>query len=229
METARKIVNSSNGVLVIFDLDGTLFQARQVTIPAVQETFAANGLPIPDADAIGAYIGRPAKEYHDWLAAYCSPDRVHEIIAETDRRELELIGTAGRLFPGVPEMLASLQGSGFHLAMSSNAPEDYFAETLDTQNLRRFFQPALCRGTRFSSKTEIVKTILREAQGRAFAVVGDRHDDIESARAFGGFAVAVTYGFGTPDELAGADALVDSPAAVIEALKTLLPNSNAAR
>ncbi len=215
-------MQTSNNKLVIFDLDGTLFQARRVTIPAVQETFAANGLPVPDAEEIGAYIGRPAAEYHAWLAGFCDRDRVHAIVAETDRRELELIGEAGCLFPGVREMLTELRDSGFRLAMSSNAPEDYFEETLTTQDLKDYFSPALCRGTRFASKVEIVRTILELTPADRFAVVGDRNDDIESARAFGGRAVAVTYGFGTRDELAGADAFVDTPEEIVGAVGSLL-------
>jgi phosphoglycolate phosphatase-like HAD superfamily hydrolase len=213
---------AGNCALVIFDLDGTLFQTQRVTIPAVQQTFASNGLPAPDADEIGSYIGRPPREYYEWLAKYCSPKQSDRIIAETDRRELELVGEVGCLFPGVPEMLADLRASGFHLAMSSNAPDSYFEIVLDTQNLRSWFDPAYCRGARFSSKNEIVGTILRERPARSFAVVGDRNDDIESAHAHGGFAVAVTYGFGTKKELADADKVVDSPGAIADAVKSLL-------
>jgi phosphoglycolate phosphatase-like HAD superfamily hydrolase len=218
-----------NHALVIFDLDGTLFQTRRVTIPAVQQTFAAYGLPVPHEDEIGSYIGRPTREYHEWLAGYCSSERVDAIIAETDRRELELIGEAGQLFPGVPEMLEELRASGFRLAMSSNAPDDYFAEVLDTQKLRGLFNPAYCRGTRFSSKGEIVSTILQEEPASLFAVVGDRSDDIESARAYGGFTVAVSYGFGTTRELAGADIVVDSANAITDAVKSLLLGTDITR
>ncbi len=45
-------------------------------------------------------------------------------------------------------------------------------------------------------------------------MVGDRHVDMEAARAHGLRAVGVTWGFGTAEELraAGADVLVDTPA-----------------
>lgn len=208
--------------LVIFDLDGTLFDARRVTIPAVQQTLAAHGLAVPGDDEIGSYIGRPAQEYHDWLAGLCSPGQVDGIIAETDKREFALVSSAGKPFPRVIDTLTALRKMGCALAMSSNAPEDYFAEVLDTQGLRPFFQPALCRGTRFSSKTEMVDAILCEISVRPFVVVGDRHDDIESARAHEGYAVAVSYGFGVPSELAGADAVVDNPAGIPAAVAGLV-------
>jgi len=215
--------------LVIFDLDGTLFQTRRVTIPAIQQTLAANGLPVPHEDEIGSYIGRPPREYYGWLAGFCPPGRVQSMIAEMDRRELELVGEAGRLFPGVLEMLEDLRASGMQLAMSSNAPNDYFAKVLDTLNLRVLFRPAYCCGTRFSCKDEIVGAILRERPARSFAVVGDRADDIQSARAHGGFAVAVSYGFGKREDLAAADVIVDSAGAIADAVKALLVETNSSR
>ena len=36
--------------LLIFDLDGTLFQAHKVTVPATQRSFQDQGLPAPPAD-----------------------------------------------------------------------------------------------------------------------------------------------------------------------------------
>lgn len=215
-------MHETNGKLVVFDLDGTLFQAQRVTIPAVQETFAANGLHVPGADEIGAFIGRPAAEYHQWLAGFCSPEMVHDIVSQTDRRELELIGEAGCLFPGVLEMLTALERHGYRLAMSSNAPDDYFAETLRTQGLSAFFSPALCRGTRFSGKVEMVGFILEQTSAKRFVVVGDRRDDIECAHAYQGLAVAVTYGFGTREELADADAWADEPSEVTAAVERLI-------
>ena len=215
-------MDGTKRALVIFDMDGTLFQAQGVTIPAVQETFAAFGLPVPEAEAIGAFIGRPAPEYHAWLASQCPADRIPSLIAATDRRELELIGEVGKVFPGVHSVLRQLRDAGCALAMSSNAPEDYFNAVLDTQDLRQYFQPALCRGTRFSGKAEIVGEILEQQRMRPFIVVGDREDDISSARAHGGYAIAVTYGFGNATELMDADALVECAADIPNALDRLL-------
>ena len=46
--------------------------------------------------------------------------------------------------------------------------------------------------------------------------VGDRCTDIQNAREAGAFAVGVTYGMGSRDELASADALCDTPAEVAQ-------------
>ena len=43
-------------------------------------------------------------------------------------------------------------------------------------------------------------------------MVGDRHHDIRAARANGTRAVGVVWGYGSREELAGADRLVEEPA-----------------
>ena len=48
-------------------------------------------------------------------------------------------------------------------------------------------------------------------------VVGDRSTDIGHARAAGAYAVGVTFGMGSREELAGADVLCDSAQQVTQA------------
>jgi phosphoglycolate phosphatase len=52
----------------------------------------------------------------------------------------------------------------------------------------------------------------------ATTMVGDRRYDVEAARAHGLRAVAVTWGFGTRDELAPADVLVDDAGRLLAVL-----------
>jgi phosphoglycolate phosphatase len=54
-------------------------------------------------------------------------------------------------------------------------------------------------------------------------MIGDRSHDIRAARLNGARAVGVTWGYGTPEELAGADALADSPPALVGVLRDLPP------
>ena len=47
---------------LIFDLDGTLFQAESVTVPAVQDTFLDAGLEVPRLELILDFIGLPMSD-----------------------------------------------------------------------------------------------------------------------------------------------------------------------
>jgi phosphoglycolate phosphatase-like HAD superfamily hydrolase len=208
--------------LIIFDIDGTLLQTDLVTVPAVQRTFAAHGLPQPDAETICSYFGRPVEEYLAWLASLCPPGHAAEIIAATNRLELELIGREGRLYPGAGEALAALKRDGHVLAICSNGPEDYVSEFLDAHGVRGFFDLVRTRGIKYDNKDAMVRAILGETTARPAIVVGDRHDDILAAHQNGGVAIATTYGFGSPAELRDADVPVYSPAEIPAAVRRLV-------
>ncbi|MDX9973301.1 MAG: HAD family hydrolase [FCB group bacterium] len=199
---------------VIFDIDGTILETARVTVPAVQRTMAAYGLPEPDADAICSFFGRPVEDYHAWLKALCPSDKAAEIVAATDRLELDLIGSEGRLYEGMHCALETLRDEGHVLAVCSNAPEDYLCEFLDAHDLRHFFTEIRCRGTRYSGKTEMIAELLTLVEARPAIVVGDRHDDIEAAHANGILAVAAAYGFGNDGEWRDADARIETPASL---------------
>ena len=208
--------------VVVFDVDGTLLQTQLVTVPAVQQTFVRYGLPEPDVETICSFFGVPVEWYHDWLASLCPEGRVDEIVRATDKRELELIGESGQLYPGAREAIESLHAMGCAMVISSNGPDDYVGEFLDAHDLRHFFSLVRARGQGFEGKSHMLKDILDHYPGHRAVVVGDRGDDVESAHANGALAVAVTYGFGSAEELRDADATLHAadeiPAAVCRLL-----------
>lgn len=208
--------------LVIFDIDGTLLQTELVTVPAVQRTFAAYGLPVPDAATICSFIGHPVEQYLDWLARQCPSERAADIVAAANRLELESIAAEGRLYPGIREALAQLQAEGHALAVCSNGPDDYVAEVLDAHALRPFFQILLTRGNLYDGKETMVRRILEQIPARPAIVVGDRADDVAAAHANGAFAIVVRYGFSPEEEGQAADAAVASASAIPDTVRALM-------
>jgi len=208
--------------LIIFDVDGTLFQTAKVTVPAVQRTLAAQGLPEPDAASVCAHIGRPVEEYLEWLASLCPPGRAAEIVDAANRLELDLIGAEGELFPGMREALDELQAEGHVLAICSNGPDDYVNEFLDAHDMRRYLTIVRIRGTRYSGKEAMIREILERVSLRPAIVVGDRDDDVSAAHANGALVIAVSYGFGSAEELAGADGTIHAAAEIPETVRRLM-------
>jgi glucose-6-phosphate isomerase len=60
------------------------------------------------------------------------------------------------------------------------------------------------------SKAERMLQWQQELDARRVIVVGDRRTDISNAREAGAYAIGVTYGMGSREELSGADALCDT-------------------
>jgi len=207
---------------IIFDVDGTLLQTDRITVPAVQRTFAAFGLPIPAAEDIRRFFGKPVEEYETWLAAQCPRERAAALVEATNRCELSLIGSEGRLYPGIREMLDVLHAEGHVLAICSNGPEAYVEAFLDAHAVRGYFSAVRARGAGCANKTAMVHEILKQFSARPAIVVGDRADDIAAAHANGAYAVAAAYGFGSKEEHVAADAVAASSLGLISCLRDLL-------
>lgn len=198
--------------LLIFDLDGTLFQAHTVTIPATQETFRAFGLPIPSAAQIIPFFGRPASEWRPWLRAQCPPELADQVIAAVDRRELEMVAEGGQLYPGVREALAVLRTVVAHMAICSNGPRPYVEGVLGGQDLAALFDTVRYRMDDGKDKPRMVAELLQRVGARPAVVIGDRWDDVAAAHANGLPAIGAAYGYGSREELVEADVLAHAPA-----------------
>ena len=109
--------------LVIFDIDGTLFQTACVTVPAVQQAFVAFGLTPPSSEAICSFFGRPVEDYESWLASLCPAGIAMELVDTANALELRFIREYGKLYPGTREVLSELKAGGYALALCSHGPE----------------------------------------------------------------------------------------------------------
>ncbi len=208
--------------LIIFDIDGTLFRADLVTVPAVQRTFDSFGLPIPEASAIESFFGKPAEEYEGWLAAQCPEKQVAAVIEATNTLELALIGEEGALYPGVTDMLERLGAQGHTLAACSNGPDAYVDTFMDAHGVRSFFATVLARGTRYEGKASMVRCVMESISIRPVVMVGDRRDDVDAARRNGALAIGAAYGFGGAHEIEGSDHTAKSPSDIPDLIRQLL-------
>jgi len=220
--------------LLILDLDGTLFRTETVTLPAVQRSFEAFGLPVPPDDAVLFFVGRPVSAFHAWLRGQCSPEQAGALIAAVDCTELALIPETGQLFPGVRETLEALRVTVGQMAICTNGPRAYVERVVSTQDLATFFDAVRYRQSPADSKPRMVRELLGRLPARPALVIGDRGDDVQAAHENGLPAVAATYGYGTADELAQADAVSASVYALPDLVHMLMnshfpPRQNAAK
>jgi len=204
--------------LVILDLDGTLYSSRATTLGAVERAVAdlnaRHGLavPTPTEREILAGVGCTREEFAERVFPEL-PARYHGDIDELVWRwERELIEAGrGSLFPGADDALEEMRADGLHLAMATNAGRPYMDAVLDHFGVRRFFEECRCAGDGQGDKGRLIGAIVRSlgVEPRAAVMVGDRRSDVEGARRAGTRALGCTWGFGSRDELAGADALAD--------------------
>jgi phosphoglycolate phosphatase-like HAD superfamily hydrolase len=207
--------------LVIFDIDGTLFETDTATIPAVQKSFAEFELEPPTFEEVTAFMGRPDEETHRWLEQRVG-DVWRDLARAMGANEMAMVGLTGRLYPGVPELLAELRARAMQLGICSNGPEDYVTTVLETKELAHFFAAVRWRRDGDTSKTEMVRDLLDTLPARPAALVGDRQDDVEAAHANGLAVIGTSYGYGRAGELEAADLQVAAPADLLAAIDSIL-------
>ena len=203
---------------VVFDLDGTLVDSRVAVIEAVSagilEVTAEEGLPAPDIDPerLRSALGQPAPEYFRTVLGETLGHLAPRVKEAATRHEVEAFASGrGRLFDGVLEALDTLRAHGLRLAAVSNAQAPYFDAALDHSGLAARLDHRECYEDLPADVSPPFKAALLRRALAALGVdasetvmAGDRADDIEAGTALGCTTLAIGFGFGSPEELAGA-------------------------
>lgn len=218
----------TSDAVLYFDLDGTLIDPTDGIGAGVRAAFAALGEPPPSAAQIRGCIGPPLRES---LGNLLGPAR-RGLVEDAVRLFREVYGTTAllecALYPGVAAALAAAGAAGFRSYIVTSKPRP-FAERIAAAlgldaHLAGVYGAEL--DGRFDDKALLLTHVL-ETEGLTTTpgvMVGDRSHDVRAARAAGVWALGVTWGFGTPDELraAGADALCDTAPELLPAARRLL-------
>lgn len=205
-------------VLIVFDLDGTIADSRELARESYKRVFRELGYGEITSEQADTFNGPDADEVCRVMGI--GPDRRPLYDELIDRTDVELVGTIGRMFPGTEEMLAALAGHAV-LAILTNGSHAYCDACIDAFGLA----PYIALRSGFVSgvtKAQRIGIWERELAARHVICVGDRCTDIENARRAGATAIGVTYGMGTAEELAGADCLCSTPKEVERACLLLM-------
>lgn len=197
---------------ILFDLDGTLTESGEGITKCVQYALEKLGKPESDLKKLEVFIGPPLMEQ---FMKYAGLDE------ETARRAVEYYrerySTTGifenQPYPGVEEMLQELKRKKYLLAVASSKPEYFVKQILEYFHLTEYFDEIVgseLNGSR-TNKTEVIEETLRrlglDKHREQVIMVGDKEHDVLGARAAGLECVAVSYGYGTEEELTAAQPL----------------------
>ncbi len=206
---------------VFLDLDGTLTDPKPGIVRSVLHALTTLGHDAPPDDDLS------------WVIGPALVDSFARLGVEDIDRALALYRACysggamfeARLFEGIVPALASLQAAGCDLYLATAKPHEYARQVTAHFGLTPFFVhefgPEL-DGTR-NDKGELLAhaLALTGLDPSTCVMVGDRHHDIDAARAVGMASIAVGWGYGRPGEHQLATALCAEPAALPEAIAAL--------
>lgn len=193
---------------VLLDLDGTLTDPERGIVNSIRYALQRLGLDDPGDAVLRNFIGPPLRaSFMDVFGLdEAGGERAIGLYREyfADRGLYE-----NQVYPGVEALLQELTGRGVRLALATAKPHVYANPILEHFDLSRYFE--FVAGSeldgRRTAKDEVIAHALAglgvEASPRV-VMVGDRVHDIQGAHRRGVPAVGVTWGFGSLEELQGA-------------------------
>ena len=206
---------------VIFDIDGTLLDSAAGIVAGFRHALVSVGATPPTDASLRSDLGPPVGDYFSSLGL--ADDQLRRAVVAY--RTFYLADGLHQATPyaGVVELLEHL-APRIPLGTATAKRTDTAEAILTAHDLAHYF--TVVNGTdetRTTKPETVADTLVRlgSPDPRRVVMVGDRHSDVTAGLACGVFSVGVTWGYGPVDELrdAGADALVDSPAELLSALR----------
>lgn len=186
---------------IIFDVDGTLWDARKQVFyawdMAKRELF---GEPfVIDFDAFTGLFGKTMDEFAPFLFPSLP---LEQAITQSNAVLMEetkwLIDRPGILYDGILPMLQALH-KNYRLFIVSNCQVGYIEVLLEAYHLEQYFSGHLCYGDTLTSKGQTIRTLMRQHDIHDAVYVGDTQGDADACTEADIPFIYASYGFGTVD------------------------------
>lgn len=206
--------------LAVFDCDGTLIDGQASICRAMDEAFAAVGLPAPDKHQVRRMVGLNLPQAVRKLAPDLAEGARRELV-DAYKRAFRAQREAGELqqplFDGIADLLDALHRAGWQLAVATGMSHRGLDHCLASHSLTRHFvslqtaddhpskpDPAMLEAALFEAAAEPADAVM----------IGDTAYDMLMARDAGVRGIGVDWGYHGAQELrdAGAEWVAGNPA-----------------
>ncbi|HEY9160832.1 MAG TPA: HAD hydrolase-like protein [Desulfomonilia bacterium] len=201
---------------ILFDLDGTLTDPKEGIIRCIQYALDKMGTGTHDTDSLIWVIGPPLKTSFSKILDTSDEQILTNAIAHYRERFGDTGMYENILYPEIPEALETIRNTGRKIMLATSKPEVYAVRILEFMDIMKYFDVAygsMMDGSLADKARLIEHIIAREnLSPENTMIIGDRKHDIMGGKANGIITAAVTYGYGTREELeeAGPDFIFDS-------------------
>ncbi|MER2106060.1 MAG: HAD family hydrolase [Solibacillus sp.] len=190
----------------IFDFDGTLADSENCSILATQAAFRACHLPVPTDAEIAHYMGIPIERSFKEMANRDFTEQAFDELLTTFRSYYQQFEPDTlQLFPGMMEVLQTLQQRGAKCFVVSSKKTDVLKRNLTALQIDGFFQD--CIGSdqvkHYKPHPEGIFLLLERfrLQAADCVMIGDATFDMQMGKAANCRTCAVTWGSHTKELL----------------------------
>ncbi len=186
---------------ILFDLDGTLWDATSATEAAWREVLAAHPALRPaeslDRDGIRRHMGMTNESLAGVFFPDLPKDEAMALIGESCRIENDLLaGRGGTPYPGEEETLRLLRHRGFRLFVVSNCQDGYIETFLSFHGTGGLIEGYAASGGSGRTKGESIRDLIGAFGLSSPVLVGDTSHDLAGAKENGIPFIYCAYGFG---------------------------------
>ncbi len=190
---------------IIFDLDGTLWDASATCTKAWNATLAQSGIKghMVNEDMIRSFSGMQIEKVFKEQFSFIPPDLHRGLLELYKVNEKKFMADfGGELFPGVREGLVKIKDN-YQIFIVSNCLDGYIENFIDLTGLQHMFVDYESSGRTGLSKAENISLIIERNNLKHPLYIGDTIWDKEAAGQVKIPFVHATYGFGKVDESDG--------------------------
>ena len=186
--------------MIIFDLDGTLWDTADATYQIVNDYLKNNNYSFEvSRDVIVENMGYEfdvcAEHYFPKLEKKDALELLEKIYQEEEKM-LEEGLVIGKVFPNVEETFEKLSKKYTLCIVSNCSSKSYIKSFIKTAHVEEYVTDYVAASNFFISKAEAIRKIKNKYQAEKVIYVGDTLKDQISAVDAGGVFVCAKYGFG---------------------------------
>ena len=205
---------STRPVLLV-DLDGTLSDNYAGISASIRHALARLGVADPGDEALRRCVGPPLRETFARLVAGADRATVERAIDAYRERYRDLGWQENVAYPGIGAALETLAAEGSRMFVCTSKPEVFAQRIVAHFGFDAYFERVYgvdLDGALDDKRKLLAWLVASESLEPASCImIGDRMHDIRAAHANGARAVGVLWGYGSAEELAGAERLLAQP------------------
>lgn len=211
---------------IIFDIDGTLWDSRDVVAQAWQAAIREHTSLSADFDGetIGRHFGKPMRDIFKALYPGISNAQIDDMTPYLyDYEHRYIREMKPQPYPGVEEALQKLSRE-YPLYIVTNGQKGYAEAMFDATALGKFFRGWLSYGDTLAPKEITIRTLMERYDFCRTCYVGDTAGDMDASKKAGIPFIYCSYGLG---EAEGAEYIIDDIAqlsSAVQKLEALLVN-----
>lgn len=202
---------------ILVDLDGTVMESAPGITRSLSIALEELGLPVPPPARLVEFVGPPILDGLRDVAGVTGEDAL--AVLERYRERYRRVGAfEAEPYAGVREALEALRVLA-PLALATSKPESIALRILDHFGFAPLFTvvAGASDDERRSAKAAVIARALELLEHAGVDVarpvmIGDRVHDVEGAAAHGIPTILAGWGYGSPEEAAGAIAVAGTPA-----------------